>query len=109
MRLPRRTIGFIVFAFAVSLGCLRLGAWQLSRLGERRAKNAIVAARLQQPMAPMAELRGHPDSLRYRPVMVRGWLDYENERFLTGRARSGSPGVFLLSPLRRPGADTAVL
>lgn len=109
MPVPRRTIGFVVFAIAVSLACLRLGVWQLARLKERRAHNAGIAARLAHPAVPFPTLSGAPDSLRYRSTTLAGRFDYSQELILTGRARSGSPGVFLLTPLLRAGTDTAVL
>jgi surfeit locus 1 family protein len=40
---------------------------------------------------------------------VSGTLDYENEIVHTLRGRGGSPGVNILTPLRRRGTDTAVL
>ncbi len=107
--MPRRTIGFIVFALAISLGCLRLGVWQLARLGERRARNAVIADRIATPRASVADLRRDSVSLRYRPVRVAGHFDYTNELLLTGRSRNGSPGAYLLTPLRLATADSAVL
>ncbi|MFN8571604.1 MAG: SURF1 family protein [Gemmatimonadaceae bacterium] len=109
MSVPRRTIGFIVFAIAVSLACLRLGVWQLARLKERRAYNAGIAARLLAPVAPFSSLGGLPDSLRYRRTVLTGRFDYSQELLLAGRARGGSPGVFLLTPMRQSSTDTAVL
>lgn len=107
--MPRRTIGFIVFALAISLGCIRLGVWQLSRLGERRGRNAIIAARLAKPRADVTEVARDTGSLRYRPVRASGHFDYGNELLLVGRSRGGSPGAHLLTPLRIPTSDTAIL
>ncbi|MEP7348308.1 MAG: SURF1 family cytochrome oxidase biogenesis protein, partial [Gemmatimonadaceae bacterium] len=70
--MPRRTIGFIIFAFAISLGCLRLGVWQLSRLAERRARNALTAERIAKPWASVSDLARADDSRRYRRVRVSG-------------------------------------
>ncbi|MFN8580966.1 MAG: SURF1 family protein [Gemmatimonadaceae bacterium] len=109
MPLARRTIGFIVFAIAVSLACLHLGVWQLARLQERRAHNAVVAQRRSLAPVPARELRGIADSLRYRSVTLDGRFDYEHEVLLSGRARGGSPGVYLATPVREAGRDTAVL
>jgi surfeit locus 1 family protein len=105
----KATLGFVVFAVAVSLGCIRLGFWQLSRLGERRARNAVTAARLAAPPASLEEALRDTTGGRYRRVQLRGRFDYDHERILTGRGRNGSPGVHLLTPLLRPGTDTAVL
>lgn len=40
---------------------------------------------------------------------MRGAYDYASEIVLTLRGRDGSPGVNLITPLRRPGKDSAVL
>ena len=107
--MPRSTIGFIIFAFAISLGCLRLGAWQIARLGERRARNAIIAERIAKPRATPAALARDTGSVRYRGLRLSGRFDYDNELVLSGRSRGGSPGAYLLTPLRVPTTDTAVL
>ena len=107
--MPRRTIGFIVFAFAISLGCLRLGMWQLSRLGERRVRNAMIAQRIAAPIASVIDIARDRQPLRYRPVRLDGRFDYANELMLAGRSRGGSPGAYLLTPMRIAGSDTAVL
>jgi surfeit locus 1 family protein len=106
--MSRRTLGFVVIALASSLGFVRLGFWQLSRLRERRARNAIVAARLKAPLVPFREAMQSLDSARYRRVVVRGRLDYSNELLLVSRPRNGSPGVYLLTPLRQAG-DSEIL
>jgi surfeit locus 1 family protein len=109
MSLPRRTIGFIVFALLVSLGCVRLGFWQLSRLRERQARNATIETRIAQPAASLSEIVGDSVPERYRAVHISGRFDYQNELTIANRSRSGSPGVHLLTPLLVAGMDTAVL
>ncbi|MBV6522277.1 MAG: hypothetical protein MNPFHGCM_02423 [Gemmatimonadaceae bacterium] len=106
--MPRRTIGFVVFAFLISLGCIRLGFWQLARLGERRARNAVVEARIAAAPASFDSLP-RDSSARYRRTRIPGRFDYDNEFALTGRPRGGSPGVYLLTPLLVANTDTAVL
>lgn len=107
--MPRRTIGFILFALVVSLGCLRLGFWQLSRLSDRRARNADIAARVNEPSVDVVALAREAGTIRYRPVHAAGRWDYENELVLAGRARNGAPGVYLLTPLRGSSSDPALL
>ena len=46
---------------------------------------------------------------RFRRVRVSGTPDYEHELIYGTRTRRGSPGVNFLTPIRRPGTDTAVL
>lgn len=100
---------FAVIAIAIGAVCVRLGIWQLDRLGERRARNAIVAERMTLPVTDIATLRGDTSDLRFRRARIRGVADYSRELVLGGRSRDGSPGVNLLTPIRVPGNDTAVL
>lgn len=106
--LPRRLIAFLILALLAAIGCIRLGIWQLSRLSQRRARNALVTARLSQPMVPLTSLR--PDSASMlRRASVSGVPDFGHEIVLAARTYQGSPGVDLFTPVRVPGNDTAVL
>lgn len=106
--MSRGTVAFVVFATAVSLGCVRLGFWQVSRLRERQARNAAVLARLEQAPVPVRALAGD-SAARFRRAWAEGEYDYAHEMVLTARSRSGSPGVHILTPLRLAGSDTALL
>lgn len=97
--MPRRTLGFIIFALVLAAGCVRLGIWQLARLGERRAQNAEIAARMAGPPRAYAEATRDSATARYRHVQLAGRYDYGRELVLTSRARSGAPGVFVLTPV----------
>ena len=105
----RGTIVFLVLAALVAAVCVRLGVWQLGRLGERRAANALVSARLDSAVVDVRRLPADTALARYRRVTARGTYDFANEIVLSGRSRAGSPGVNLLTPLRLAGSDTAVL
>ncbi len=103
--MPPRMILFAVLAIAGAALFIRLGFWQLDRLGQRRARNAILATRIAAPPAPWSDTT----AVRYRRVRVSGAADYDREIVLVGRSRGGSPGVNLVTPVRLPGSDTAVL
>lgn len=107
MRIRRGTLFFAVFAIAVSLGCVRLGFWQISRLRERQARNALILSRLQQPPVPVTAFAGDT-GIRFRRAWAAGRYDFANEVVLATRSRSGSPGVHIITPLVL-GGDTAVL
>lgn len=100
---------FPIFAIAVGLACMPLGFWQLSRLGQRRAANAIVAARLDSAVTTRDRLPADTGAARFRRVRVAGTYDYAHEIVISNRSRDGSPGVNLLTPLRLAGSDSAVL
>jgi surfeit locus 1 family protein len=105
----RSTLVFLAVAALVAALCVRLGVWQLGRLGERRAANALVRSRLDSAAVPPERLPGDTAAVRYRRVVLRGTYDFAREVVLAGRSRNGSPGVNILTPLRLPGRDTAVL
>jgi surfeit locus 1 family protein len=98
-------VAVIALAALVMVG---LGVWQLERLGQRRADNAVLRARLAQtpfdinsdPTAVLAE---------YQPVRATGTYDFANEIVLRNRAYAESPGVHVLTPLRLTGSAAAVL
>jgi surfeit locus 1 family protein len=88
-----------VIAILVATVCVLLGRWQLSRLGQRRAHNAALAARLALPPLPVGR-NVSADSARQRRVVARGVYDFAAERTWPGRSFQGTPGVALVTPLR---------
>ena len=106
--MPRRLVLFLLLALVAAAACIRLGFWQLSRLSQRRARNAVVAARLSQPQAPITSLRADSTTM-LRKAVVTGTPDFDHEVLLAARTYQGSPGVYLLTPLHVAGSDTAVL
>lgn len=105
----RRALAFLLFAIIVAAGCVRLGFWQLHRLGERRALNAKLSARLSAPAIDVRAVLTDSAHAVYRRASATGTYDFGNELALASRTRQGSPGVNIITPLRLPGTDTAVL
>jgi surfeit locus 1 family protein len=97
----RRDLIALVAALLVAGGCVRLGIWQLDRLHQRRAHNALVAAARARPELEIREDPHLPiDSLRDRRLHARGGYDYARERLWHGRSYEGIPGVDFVTPLR---------
>lgn len=105
----RRHVLFAAFAVLAAAGMARAGLWQMRRLAERRAFNAVLRTRLDSVAVTPDRLPADTARLRYRRVRVDGIYDAAHEVVLVGRTRNGSPGVNLVTPLRRPGTDTAIL
>lgn len=99
------SLALVVVAALVMTG---LGVWQLQRLGQRRAENAVLAARLAQPPV---DLNANPTlrALEYQPVQARGTYDFAQEIVLRNRSYRDSPGVRVLTPLRLTGTEAVVL
>jgi surfeit locus 1 family protein len=104
-----RTFLTLAIPFACAALFVRLGVWQLSRLKERRAFNAILAERLASPPVAVGALPGDTAQGHYRRVSASGAMLYDREVVYAGRSHEGSPGVDLLTPMRIGGRDTVVM
>jgi surfeit locus 1 family protein len=100
---------FVLAALAAAVVFVRLGFWQLHRRQERRARNALVIARTGAPEVDVRALPHDSTESRFRRVRVTGTPDYDHELLWAARTHAGSPGVNLLTPVRIPGTDTAVI
>ncbi len=90
---------------------VRLGFWQLDRLEQRQARNALLVEQLAA--APLDLNAGSlPDDLtqitNHRAV-ARGQFDFAHQVALTQQNWEGQPGVHLVVPLLLEGRDEAVL
>jgi surfeit locus 1 family protein len=96
-----KLVVFGVLAVVAAGVCVRLGVWQLHRLDERRAKNALVLERGNAPPLPMRALHEQDTSVtHWRRVLVHGVADYDAEVVQTSRSKAGTPGVYVLTPVR---------
>lgn len=101
MKPDRRDLAALVVAFLLAAGCVGLGLWQVDRLRQRRARNAVLlASRARPPLLLRADTPA--DSARERRIHARGRYDYAHERVWRPRSYEGIPGVDLVTPLRLP-------
>ncbi|HXE57612.1 MAG TPA: SURF1 family protein [Gemmatimonadales bacterium] len=101
----RSLVLVLVVAIAVFV---RLGLWQLERLDERRTINRRAEARRNAPPLDL-NTGGATIEAADRRVVLRGRYDRAHELVIRNQSYRGSPGVHLITPLRLPGRDTAVL
>jgi surfeit locus 1 family protein len=101
---PVVAAGVLLLAAAMA----SLGVWQLNRLQERRAENAVIRERLAQP--PL-DLNANPglQPPEYSPAQATGTYDFAAEIILRNRTHLDAPGFHVLTPLRLAGRDEAVL
>lgn len=91
--------GWVVIVFAVAAAALflRLGAWQLSRLSDRRALNAVRESAAVRPTIDLGSgvvTTAIPaESILWRRVVLTGRWDHRHEFVVRGRAYYGTPGV----------------
>lgn len=104
---PLRRIVLFSVTIVVAAACVRLGIWQLHRLADRRgAKARAVSGRA---LPPIDASIGTPALLPYRRAVLTGDLDMPQEFVLRNRLIRGVPAVLIVTPLRMPGYDSAVL
>lgn len=100
-------------AVLAAAGCIRLGFWQLHRLEERRAKNALITLQTAAGFASVADTRMQDTSkLHWRRVKLRGVPDYQREAVLSARSQNGSVGVQIVTaikPVDDSWPDTSIL
>jgi surfeit locus 1 family protein len=101
---PLLSVIFVV----VAVICARLGVWQVSRLRERRAANAVASRARAAPPVDLEHLGGD-SSLSGRRVRAEGHYDHAHDIVLRGREYQGVPGIELVSPLILEGQNAAVL
>jgi surfeit locus 1 family protein len=89
----------------------RLGIWQLDRLAQRRAANAILIEALNSPplLLNSATLPPQLSQWQDRQAMAEGRYDLANQMALKVQNWNGRAGIHLLTPLLLEGQDTAVL
>ncbi|MCO5184376.1 MAG: SURF1 family protein [Anaerolineae bacterium] len=90
---------------------LRLGVWQLSRLEERKAANAVLAAQLAQPAFSVNGLVNSAEweTLADRAVTATGTYDFANQLVLVQQRAQSQLGVHLVTPLQLDGSDAIML
>lgn len=97
---------FGVAAIGLALVFGRLGLWQLHRLEQRRTFNAERRARLALASIDLSgTTTGGPEALdpevvSWRRIRTMGDYDYSREIVLRARTSLGTPGVYVVTPLR---------
>lgn len=106
---PKWLFGHLLAASLVVL-FVNFGFWQLRRLNERQAYNALLEERLAAPASPFLALRSElseesiarasdDNPLAYRRASATGRYDPEHEVLQRSRSYSGQPGYHVLTPL----------
>jgi len=103
-----RRVVLLSLVVVIAGACIALGFWQLRRLRDRRARNAnAIAAQALPPLT--TDSAPSPGLSPYRRATVTGELDPAHEFVLRNRLVRGVPAVLIITPLRLPGSDTALL
>jgi surfeit locus 1 family protein len=107
--LKPRWIAFLIVGLFLAVTFTSLGFWQLRRLEQRRANNALLTARFAETPQPLLDLITNyrtdvsifaNKSIAYRPTIVTGHYDSASEVLLrTTDNYQGQPGFYILTPL----------
>lgn len=101
LRSPRWIAGIVVAVVAVAT-FVNLGLWQLRRLDDRRAANALIEAGMTAEPADLSALlrdESDPAALAFRRVRATGTYLLEEEVILQLRSLNGQSGNEVLTPL----------
>ena len=109
---PRWVLSHL-FVLALATGMITAGFWQLSRLQEKKDRNAVVRERTAESAVPVADLAAPgdedgADAIEYRRVEASGTYLADDEVLVRSRSNGGSPGSWVLTPLDL-GDGTAVV
>ena len=107
---PRPAVRWTLLAacLLVGLACYRLGVWQVDRLGQRRAQNALIVERTARPPIELSSALALADPA-FQPVIVRGRFDSAFALYLADRARDEVPGAQVVAPVRSDESDITIL
>jgi surfeit locus 1 family protein len=106
---PRARLLLVGIFVVAALVFARLGVWQVHRLKERRAANAIALAARSQPPVELSRSGAADTALIKRRVWASGRYDHDQDIVLRGRVYQGVPGVEIVTPLLLGDGQGAVL
>ncbi len=111
--LGRRWIGLALAVVLLVSAFVLLGRWQLHRLDERRAFNAVITANTAAAPRPAAALlapgRGVPAGAEWSRVTARGRYDAAHQILVRYRPLDGEPGFHVLTPLVTAGGSAVLV
>lgn len=102
--LTPKWIGLHLLVVVLVVVMVNLGLWQLSRLDEKRATNAVIESRADLAPLALADVRGtgdlDPGEHEWRPVVVRGSYDPSRAVTVLNRSAEGVAGTHSVVPFR---------
>ncbi|MCB0319842.1 MAG: SURF1 family protein, partial [Bdellovibrionales bacterium] len=103
-----------VTAFLFALGMCGMSYWQWTRYLEKEKFLKVLDSRLHAEIAPLSHyipaLKSNPESVQHYRVLLQGEWDFDHEIIKRNRRDdSDGPGVHIITPLRLPESNEAVL
>lgn len=104
---------WVTLLVLVAIGVMiRLSIWQVDRLQQRRAANALLRQQLDAEPLSLNDVNLQETDLTSMPdrrVQATGTFDFSEQLLLKVQNFQGSAGAHLVAPLRLQGRDDAVL
>lgn len=106
-RLWLRWIALAVFVAVLGTTFVLLGRWQLNRLAERQANNAVVVLHEAEPIVDYRQVFTRPilDADQWQRVSVTGMFDTGHQFIVRYRSVNDGPGTEVVTPLRTDAGD----
>jgi Uncharacterized conserved protein len=100
-----------VLVILIAVLFVRLGFWQLDRLAQRKAQNALVEAEISAPSLNLNQEYRDPGliGMQYRKTTAIGQFDASHEFLLNNQVWNGQLGYHVLTPLILQGSSQVVL
>lgn len=86
-----------------------LGVWQTHRAGEKRARQAMLEARVAEPPLTLTGMVPSADAVLYRRVQARGEWHAPGQVYVDNRIHDGRAGFEVITPLRLADGGGAML
>jgi surfeit locus 1 family protein len=85
------------------------GRWQLDRVTEKQALQALFAQTRQLPAVNLAQPIADANALRYRPLIAEGQFLPDKQVYIDNREHDGRSGYQVITPLAIDGTGAIVL
>ncbi|QJR09321.1 hypothetical protein DSM104443_00359 [Usitatibacter rugosus] len=98
-----------VAAVAMIALLVSLGRWQVARAGEKQARQALLEARMQEPVLRLSAPIADAAPVVYRHVAAEGRYVPEGQVFIDNRLHLGRAGFHVMTPLRLASGATVLV
>ncbi|MBA8794228.1 cytochrome oxidase assembly protein ShyY1 [Friedmanniella endophytica] len=107
----QRWVALILFVAVMGTIFVNMGDWQLRRLHQRRAANAVVIANENRPVVPFQQIFTAPigKANEWKPVSATGTFDAAHQYIVRYRDNGGANGYEVVTPLIPSDGSMAVL
>lgn len=106
-----RWVALVVFVAVLGVLFVNLGQWQLDRLEQRRAQNAVVRQNTEAPIADFADVFNSPVTAQdeWQRVRVTGTFDTDHQYVIRYRNNDDKSGYEVVTPLQTASGQSVLI